>query len=107
MADGGLGHFPPDTTERMLVKIRGILTHEGVFVGSESLGKEGHDHLQFFDTLEELSGLFREYFANVELRKIEYGVPAARRVEAFWRCADDRSRLDEARWLAVANQPNS
>lgn len=39
-----------------LTKIKNSLTDDGIFVGSESLGRvEGkHDHLQFFDELEDL-----------------------------------------------------
>jgi hypothetical protein len=88
----------------MLSKIRNVLAPGGAFVGSESLGHEGHDHLQFFSSLSELCPLFGEHFPHVELRQLEYEVKGLRRVEAFWRCAGDRGRLDEARWLACRAQ---
>jgi len=96
--DGGLGHLSSESTSRVLEKIRYALTSDGVFVGSESLGREGHDHLQFFFSLEELASLFRPYFAHVQLRKIAYDLPGIVREEAFWRCAVSPTRLEEAAW---------
>lgn len=104
--DGGLGHVSAEMTGRILPKIRRSLAPEGVFLGSESLGLEGHDHLQFFDSLDELSALLFEHFAHVEVRQLEYEVPGVRRTEAFWRCADDRRRLDDARWRSSTGQPS-
>lgn len=72
--DAALGHFAPDTTHRMLGKIAAGLAPEGIFVGSESLGVEGADHLQFFHSLSELQALFKPYFKHVELRAVEYKV---------------------------------
>ena len=103
--DGALGHFPPDTTQRMLAKIRAALSDGGAFVGSESLGRvEGQgDHLQFFDGVEDLDALFSEHFPHVEVRALRYRLPGgAVRTEAFWRCAGSPARLDEARWRSHA-----
>lgn len=96
--DGGVGHLSSESTLRVLEKIRYALESDGVFVGSESLGREGHDHLQFFFSLEELASLFRLYFAHVQLRKIAYDLPGMVREEAFWRCAVNPARLEEAAW---------
>jgi SAM-dependent methyltransferase len=97
--DGALGHFPPETTQRMLAKIRKALRPGGVFVGSESLGAEGHDHLQFFATVDDLGSLFREHFAHVQVRSQRYRLRnGVMREEAYWRCSGDSDRLDQAVW---------
>jgi 2-polyprenyl-3-methyl-5-hydroxy-6-metoxy-1,4-benzoquinol methylase len=97
--DGALGHFPPETTHTMLRKISASLAPAGIFAGSESLGVEGTDHLQFFHQLDDLRGLFQPYFKHVALREINYNLRTGfRRREGFWRCANDTSRLDDSRW---------
>jgi SAM-dependent methyltransferase len=97
--DGALGHFSADTTDQMLAKIAGVLGDDGVFVGSESLGSEGHDHLQFFEHVEQLAAIFRPHFEFVETTQVSYplrgGFP---RVEAYWRCSADQRRLAAAGW---------
>jgi SAM-dependent methyltransferase len=98
--DGALGHFPPDVTQRMLAKIREALAPAGVFVGSESLGEEGHDHLQFFDDLEALRGVLAPEFGVVQVSQMDYVIPGGLlRHEGYWRCAVDASgRLASAAW---------
>lgn len=98
--DGALGHFPPDTTHQILAKILRVLAPEGIFVGSESLGHEGEDHLQFFESLEELGGLFKPYWKHIQLRSVSYPINkgALMRREAYWRCCSDPKRLQEAGW---------
>jgi SAM-dependent methyltransferase len=104
--DGALGHFAPETTHRMLEKIRDSLARGGVFVGSESLGIEGHDHLQFFATEDDLAALFREHFPHVQIRSQHYRLRVGtRRVEAYWRCAVDPERLDQASWRSYDAAP--
>lgn len=102
--DGAIGHFPPGTTERVLKKVFDALAADGVFCGSESLGREGTDHLQFFETLDDLGAVLASRFPYVTLREVAYRTPAglARR-EAFWRCAQDSRRLDEAGWRHFAD----
>jgi SAM-dependent methyltransferase len=98
--DGALGHFARGDTDSMLDKIRASLAPGGLFAGSESLGIEGHDHLQFFESLDDLGSLLGAHFPHVALRRIEYS-PSRRtppREEAYWRCADDPVRLTEAAW---------
>jgi 2-polyprenyl-3-methyl-5-hydroxy-6-metoxy-1,4-benzoquinol methylase len=106
--DGALGHFAPESTAMMLAKIAAALEPDGVFVGSESLGREGHDHLQFFTSLAELGELLSRYFRYVDLRESAYalGVSALRR-EAYWRCAQDEQRLDAPGWLRYAARPDA
>jgi SAM-dependent methyltransferase len=100
--DGALGHFAPATTDMMLDKIRAALAPGGAFVGSESLGHEGHDHLQFFASLDELGELLRARFPHVEVREIGYEIRGGvLRREAFWRCAVEPGRLADAAWRAV------
>jgi SAM-dependent methyltransferase len=98
--DGALGHFAPDVTRSMLTKIRTALDEGGVFVGSESLGEEGHDHLQFFENLDALRQLLSEEFAVVQLSRLDYEIPGGlHRSEAYWRCAFvDSDRIASAAW---------
>jgi 2-polyprenyl-3-methyl-5-hydroxy-6-metoxy-1,4-benzoquinol methylase len=96
--DGALGHFSPETTHLMLQKIVEHLAPEGIFVGSESLGHEGTDHLQFFDSLEALRAIFSTHFRHIELRSMDYRTGDFVRSEAFWRCAQTRDRLESNHW---------
>lgn len=100
--DGAVGHFAAETTNRVLEKVRAALTPDGVFVGSESLGREGYDHLQFFETTADLRRLLVPYFRVVQLRTVTYRIGRkgqGLRTEAFWRCSNARGRLDAACWL--------
>jgi SAM-dependent methyltransferase len=96
--DGGLGHVSTAETEVVLPKIREALADHGVFTGSESLGREGSDHLQFFDGLQDLCSLFEAHFPHVQVRSFAYDVSGFTRREAFWRCASDAGRLEQAGW---------
>ena len=100
--DGALGHFAPETSHAVLGKISAALDDDGVFAGSETLGRSGHDHLQFFDTLDDLGRLFAPHFPHVELKEIAYEVPSGPRREAFWRCSRSAERLDAVAWRAYA-----
>jgi len=102
--DGALGHFSPETTDHMLQKIYQSLAPYGVFVGSESLGVEGSDHLQFFHSLEDLYVIFKAYFRYIELRQEAYkGYGEFVRKEAYWRCSNDPRRLREAQWQVFSS----
>ena len=99
--DGALGHFAQETTHIMLSKITASLNKDGVFVGSESLGREVHDHLQFFETEEDLDRIFGRHFPYRAYRVVEYDTgfnPGFVRREAFWRCSSDPGRLEQAEW---------
>jgi SAM-dependent methyltransferase len=97
--DGAIGHFASQTTGRVLEKIRDVLAKDGVFVGSESLGQEGHDHLQYFATTDDLAVVLCSYFEHVAIREVSYGLPGGEvRREAFWRCAQDPVRMRAADW---------
>lgn len=102
--DGAIGHFPAHTTDRMLEKIAAALPADGVFCGSESLGREeGHDHLQFFDTVEDLRRRLRPFFRHVQAKELRYWIGRGRhflRKEVYWRCANSAQRLDTAAWSA-------
>ncbi|HTG93745.1 MAG TPA: class I SAM-dependent methyltransferase [Pyrinomonadaceae bacterium] len=108
--DGALGHFAKETTDLVLAKIQSALKSNGVFVGSESLGFEGSDHLQFFHSLDDLHELFKPFFKFIELRSIDYrtghGKSSFVRQEAFWRCANEEKRLRECSWKSFS-QPIS
>lgn len=101
--DGAVGHFAAATLHAMLAKIGSALAEDGVFVGSESLGNEGHDHLQFFEDLDALAHVLSTHFPFVELREAKYqlGDGFVRR-EAYWRCALKADRLDRHRWRRFA-----
>jgi hypothetical protein len=99
--DGALGHFSAQSAARMLTKFSRHLHPQGIFIGSESLGSEGHDHLQFFESLDDVGALFKPYFRYVCLRQINYPLPWARgfvRKEAFWRCSNHSERLESLMW---------
>jgi SAM-dependent methyltransferase len=104
--DGAIGHFAKETTDRVLEKIQGALKPGGVFVGSESLGFEGSDHLQFFNSLDDFHTLFKPYFRFVELRSVEYrtgqGKSSFVRQEGYWRCANEETRLRECSWKSYS-----
>ena len=102
--DGALGHFDAASTSLMLMKVVSGMKPDGLFVGSESLGLEGTDHLQHWDTLGELGDLFEQYFRYVELQERSFvvgrqGQTLVRR-EAYWRCAMVQSRLRDLLWYA-------
>jgi hypothetical protein len=89
----------------MLRKIAGSLGPAGVFVGSESLGKEGVDHLQTFDALEDIGKLLRTHFTQVYVRELTYPLSWARgfvRKEGYWRCSNDPERLQCSGWRRIA-----
>lgn len=99
--DGAIGHFPPQTIDRMLGKISSTLSPDGVFCGSESLGREGQDHLQYFETVDDLRRLLKPFFRHVYVKQMEYRIGRSGRYlrrEAYWRCARSLGRLDIAAW---------
>lgn len=102
--DGALGHFAADSTVLMLKKIREAMAPGAVFTGSESLGHEGHDHLQFFDSLADMSALFKPFWKHVRLREVQYPISRGTfiRREGYWRCSDDTSRLEDAGWQTLS-----
>lgn len=85
--DGVLGHIAADDSKILLIKIRAALAEGGVFIGSESIGHEGSDHLQFFDSPDDLRALLAAYFASVEIKVSEYRASeTVNRTEAYWVC---------------------
>jgi SAM-dependent methyltransferase len=97
--DGAIGHFPPDTLEIILQKIAKTLSADGIFVGSESLGDEGSDHLTRFYSLDDFGKLFSKYFKFVEVSSQEYKLSGGfMRHEAYWRCANHADRLQRLTW---------
>jgi SAM-dependent methyltransferase len=101
--DGAIGHFPADTTDRMLQKIAAALASNGVFAGSESLGmEEGHDHLQFFDSIGDIDRLFKRIFAHRNYRVAHYRVGGFVRREVYWRCSNSVDWMARG-WQTVAD----
>jgi SAM-dependent methyltransferase len=101
--NGAIAYFPPEPTTSLLQKISSSLSDDGIFVGAESLGRaEGHDHLQFFETLQDLHRLFSQHFEFVSLRTATYRAGVGRtftRREAYWRCAHKPTRIKQSPWL--------
>lgn len=100
--DGAIGHFSPQDCEKVLKKICEVLTPDGVFTGSESLGKEegGYDHLQFF-SLDDLYFLLKAHFRHIQIRSIDYKIGWRSnfgRKEAYWRCSNSPTRLSAVGW---------
>jgi SAM-dependent methyltransferase len=99
--NGAIGHFSTTDTAVVLQKIRACLAPPGVFVGSESLGMEGHDHFQFFKDEAAVQALFKPYFRYVATRTVSYTIGQSRnftRHEVFWRCSDNRETLMRDAW---------
>lgn len=102
--DGALGHFDPAVVDLMLSKIATALADGGVFVGSEALGRvPNEDHLQMFESREELASVLRKHFPVVRTKEISYQVRSGIRREGYWRCAmhEGRLRVDNCEWEAV------
>lgn len=100
--DGGIAHFEKKTNDAMVAKIKAHLKPGGVFCGSETLGFDGsEDHLQRWDTVEEVAAMFKPHFKHVDVLTTEYFYDlarTARRGEFYWRCADQLDALDSAAW---------
>jgi len=101
--DGAIGHFSPEDLSTVLEKIRQSISPAGIFVGSESLGTEGSDHLQFFKDEAALASIFRPFFKHVLVRVMEYRIRGGYiRKEAYWRCTNDSSsRHADTAWRSV------
>ena len=101
--NGAIGHFATNDTSVLLQKIANALRPDGIFAGSESLGHEGPDHLQFFNSTNELKNLFQSHFANVWTKALRYPINEATfvREEAYWKCSNAGGRLAASGW-----QPN-
>lgn len=100
--DGGIAHFAKETNEAMIAKIKAHLKPDGVFCGSETLGFDGsEDHLQRWDTVEEVAAMLKPHFKHVDVLATDYFynlAKTARRGEFYWRCADSLRSLDSAAW---------
>ncbi len=105
--DGALGHFAPAATETMLMKIRSALAEDGIFCGSESLGAEGVDHLQFFAGTDDLRDVLSPHFPHVWLREVTYPTGRHLRHEAFWRASATPIRQDATSWRTVGSESSS
>jgi SAM-dependent methyltransferase len=106
--DSALGHFAPETTDGVLAKITDALDPGGAFVGSESLGDEGWDHLQHFASLDDIAAVLGAHFPYVQVRSMTYSLAHGRGVrrEAFWRCAFSPQRLDATAWSTHQSAPS-
>jgi SAM-dependent methyltransferase len=107
--DGAIGHFSPDTTEAMFRKIKSALKKEGVFCGSEQLGRvAAADHLQHWETLEDVRRMLAPHFRFIAVRAVEYFYDldrAAKRGEFYWRASDARSALERADFRIFEGSP--
>jgi SAM-dependent methyltransferase len=104
--DGAIGHFATSDLSAVLDKITRALSPSGIFVGSESLGIEGSDHLQFFADEAELAAVFKPYFEHVLIRTLEYRIGTGfLRTESYWRCTHDlHPRHESTTWIDFAEQ---
>lgn len=98
--DGAIGHISKPDAAALLGKIAQALGPKGMFVGSESLGTEGSDHLQFFVTVEDLRAFLATHFAVVRLKTVSYEINNGSylRTEAYWRCGQDFEIVDWCGW---------
>ena len=99
--NGAIGHFSSGDAAVVMKKISAVLGPRGVFVGSESLGLEGHDHLQFFLDEAAVQRLFSPYFQYIATRVVSYRIGLRRdflRHEVFWRCSNEREPLTRDFW---------
>ena len=105
--DGGLGHLSAADSRLVLKKIADALADDGVFAGSESLGREGADHLQVFQTPQDACRLFEPFFRDIRFRVMEYSLPWASgfvRREVYWRCSNHPERLGGDAWTTWASE---
>lgn len=98
--DGALAHFPQEAAHAMLIKIKQALVPGGVFIGSESLGREDHGHLQFFERLKDVENYLRVLFPCTMLREWSYPINSGTgfRKEAFWRCSPTPEGIRRGGW---------
>lgn len=99
--DGAIGHISAEGAAILIQKIASALEPEGIFCGSESLGREdGPDHLQFFDSEGDMRAMLTPHFAHVELISHRYPVAsvAGGRTEAYWRCSQSANALRAVGW---------
>jgi len=105
--NGAIGHFTTADAALLVQKIATALRPAGIFAGSESLWHEGHDHLQFFETIEDLQEVFRLHFANVSAKALCYPINNATfiRNEAYWRCSNSCARFAKLSWRHPSIHP--
>jgi SAM-dependent methyltransferase len=89
--DGTLGHFSQSSSARLLNKISESLNKKGLFVGSESLGSDADDHLQKWNTMQDMKQYLENHFKYVYCKTIEFPIKPFYnqiRKECYWRCAN-------------------
>jgi 2-polyprenyl-3-methyl-5-hydroxy-6-metoxy-1,4-benzoquinol methylase len=98
--DGAIAHFSPEVSAELLRKIKSVMKPDGIFTGSESVGPDADDHLQIFDSLEDMRKLLAPHWKHVRLMQSAYVLPVtgATRIEGYWRASDSSERLDEISW---------
>jgi hypothetical protein len=96
--DGAFGHLSKTGSSAFLEIVVEHLAPEGIFCGSESLGREGTDHLQFFDTLEDLRHVLASHFPHVRLKTQSYPILKGVRTEGYWRCSRSEVAINALDW---------
>lgn len=98
--DAAIKYFPANSIDDMVLKIRNAMPDHGIFVGSVPLGEEGgHEHNVFYSDMSDLDALFRSSFRFRKFRVIDYKIgPQSWRREAYWRCSNDESRIENLSW---------
>lgn len=105
--DGAIGHFSPQASKELLAKIGRALAPDGIFCGSESLGAEGVDHLQYFSELADLHELLSPLFPHLWLREVGYRTGGHFRREAYWRASTSPDRKEDASWRSLGGGSRS
>jgi SAM-dependent methyltransferase len=95
--NGALGHFSHFNNDILLKKISKGLHKEGLFIGSEALGRDGDDHLQIFRNKDEMRKMLKVYFKYVYINVIHYPIKPyynQKRSEAYWIASNTRKSQD-------------
>jgi 2-polyprenyl-3-methyl-5-hydroxy-6-metoxy-1,4-benzoquinol methylase len=85
--NGALGHFSQSDNAILLKKISNGLHKDGLFIGSEAIGRDDDDHLQIFKNKEELKKMLKVYFKYIDTNLIYYPIKPyynSIRSEAYW-----------------------
>lgn len=102
--DGAIGHFTKEESRKVTEKISYSLDKNGIFVGSESLGDEGSDHMQSFENPQELNKIFKDFFKYscffIESYPL-FNVQLIRK-EIYWQCSNNINLLNK-NWEIIKN----
>jgi SAM-dependent methyltransferase len=85
--DGTLGHITKADSEILLGRIKSSLAPGGYFCGSENVGRQDHDHLQIFETDNDIRDALTPFFSSIDISTSVYRISKHHiRSEATWIC---------------------